>query len=451
MSICTSREKVILNKSLMWVAIKWFQSGLRRFLLTFWYANIAFIFKKTPVAEVYLSLSDPYSFMLVQVLPLLASRFKIEFKLFLVYGNLEDTASDLSLWNKWSFKDANYIAAQYDLLPVNNIPNQQSLLTGQEMWQFNGKNLEDAIKIFKCTWYDEFSEHFRPSIPAINNQIKNQQRQVDKGHYLPATIFFYGEWYWGLDRLSHLEGRLIKLGKGCVDNELYFIKNRLNFDANVADSFVANSSFKNNLEQSKECIKNSDKTGIDVFVSLRSPYSYLGFIQAQQLSQYYQIPLNIKPVLPMLMRGLAIPKYKQRHIFIDALREAKSKNIPLNTFSDPLGRGVVNCYKLFAYAKQRDLAVAYMKSIFEAVYIYGIDLAVTSNLEILCRQVGFDYQDALIYNEEHDWQDWADENQQSLAEMEFWGVPCFRFEESTCWGQDRLWLIEQAVLMKGKT
>ncbi|NQY64434.1 MAG: DsbA family protein [Alteromonadaceae bacterium] len=443
----------------MWLVIKWFQSGLRRYLRTFWYANIALRFKKTPVAEVYLSLSDPYSFMLVQVLPLLACRFKIEFKLFLVYGDLSDTAGNISLWNKWAFKDANHLAAQYDLLPVKNIPSQQSLLTGQQMWQFRDNNIEDAINIFRCTWYEEFPEHFRPSTPVMNHQIKNQQRQVAKGHYLAATIYFFGEWYWGIDRLSHLERKLIKLGKGSVENQIYFEKNIPDFYANVVgtaesvsvdDTFVDNSTDSTNLEPSVKSIKTTDQTSIDVFVSLRSPYSYLGFIQAQKLSQYYQIPLNIKPVLPMMMRGLSVPKPKQRYIFIDALREAQNKNIPFNNFSDPLGQGVVNCYKLFAYARQKNLAEAYMKSMFEAVYVHGIDLAIKANVEIICRQVGFDYQDAVIFNEEYNWQSWVNEYQKSLAEMGFWGVPCFRFEESVCWGQDRLWLIEQALLNKGK-
>ena len=29
--------------------------------------------------------------------------------------------------------------------------------------------------------------------------------------------------------------------------------------------------------------------------------------------------------------------------------------------------------------------------------------------------------------------------------MGYWGVPCFVYEDSNCWGQDRLWQIEQAI------
>ena len=32
------------------------------------------------------------------------------------------------------------------------------------------------------------------------------------GHYLGATFYYGGEWYWGIDRLHHLERRLQTLG-----------------------------------------------------------------------------------------------------------------------------------------------------------------------------------------------------------------------------------------------
>ncbi|MEI7837638.1 MAG: class II fructose-bisphosphate aldolase, partial [Planctomycetota bacterium] len=34
----------------------------------------------------------------------------------------------------------------------------------------------------------------------------------DLGHYLGAMLFYGGQWYWGIDRLHHLERRLQDLG-----------------------------------------------------------------------------------------------------------------------------------------------------------------------------------------------------------------------------------------------
>ena len=39
-----------------------------------------------------------------------------------------------------------------------------------------------------------------------------------------------------------------------------------------------------------------------------------------------------------------------------------------------------------------------------------------------------------------------DANQQQIEQLGFWGVPCFTFQNVACWGQDRLFLIEQAIL-----
>ena len=127
--------------------IKWLQSDIRRTLLAFWQTTFGLPLKKTPIAEVYLSLSDPYSFILVQVLPQLEQRFNIKFKLFFVYSNLSQTSSDVDLWRIWAFKDAVSLAIQYDLLAPVRKPSQQMLLTGQQTWQMKDKTLKNAFDI----------------------------------------------------------------------------------------------------------------------------------------------------------------------------------------------------------------------------------------------------------------------------------------------------------------
>lgn len=39
----------------------------------------------------------------------------------------------------------------------------------------------------------------------------------------------------------------------------------------------------------------------------------------------------------------------------------------------------------------------------------------------------------------------AEANRRELLSLGLWGVPSFRFGETAAWGQDRLWVIENAI------
>ena len=72
------------------------------------------------------------------------------------------------------------------------------------------------------------------------------------GHYLGATLYYGGEWYWGVDRLYHLEQRLQALGLRREGAQSPMFPPSADLAAPVP---VANPS------------------PIDFFFSLRSPYS----------------------------------------------------------------------------------------------------------------------------------------------------------------------------------
>ncbi len=369
--------------------------------------------------------------MLIQVLPELEQRFNIQFKLFLVYESVPGVTIDPKLMRSWAIKDANFIAQQYQLKQITEQPTEESLFTGQQMWQLRPKTLENAWQLFQQTWGNEFDDYYHASTPVINYQIKNLMRLVKQGHYLPASIFIAGQWFVGIDRLEHLEKRLSAFGllKGKSDsiyqrNQLSFIKQPIQ---NVS-------------------LKNIEKNTLEAFVSLRSPYSYIGLLQAEKLSLHYNIPLKIKLLLPMVMRGLTITENKQRYVVFDASREAKKLDIPFNGIADPLGQGIINVFQIFSYAEQQGKGLAFIKAAFRTIYVDGLDLAQDSVIRSLCQQHDLSYEKALTYNNEHDWQQWSDNNQSTIDSLGLWGAPCFRFKEVSCWGQDRLVQIEQAII-----
>ncbi|MEH6384582.1 MAG: DsbA family protein [Colwellia sp.] len=407
------------------------RSDKRAWLLKLRYFTVPNMFRKTPVAEVYLALNDPYSFMLIQVLPELEKRFNIQFKLFLVYESVPGVTIDPKLMRTWAIKDANFIADQYQLKKITQQPTQESLFTGQQMWQLRPKTLDNAWQLFQETWFNEFDYYYHASTPVINYQIKNLMRLVKKGHYLPSSIFIAGQWYVGIDRLEHLEKRLADFGLAKDNSTAVYQKNKLVFAEQSTKEIITDNAGNHTLE---------------VFISLRSPYSYIGLLQAEKLSQHYNIPLKIKPLLPLVMRGLTITENKERYAVFDASREAKKLNIPFTGITDPLGQGIFNAFQIFSYAEQQNKDLVFIKSAFNAIYVDGLDLSHKSVIESLCQQHALNYDEALAYNNEHDWQQWSDFNQSTIDSMGLWGAPCFRFQNVACWGQDRLAQIEQAII-----
>ncbi len=415
--------------------IKWLHSQIRQKLIAFRYFSFARFFRQQPKAEVYLALNDPHSFMLVQMLVRLQVRYDIKFTVFFIWGALPGVTISPALHRRWAIADANLIAQQYQLINITKSPSLLQLSTGQQEWQLYGNSIENAERVFLKTWCNEFKTYFQTSTPTITHQVKNQARLEDKGHYSAATIYFAGDWFAGVDRLYHFEQALSEFGLlSDISNEI------------AADNLIYQSqiSVKTNNIKAISTV-NIASSKLEIFLSLRSPYSYLGFVQALALAQRYQLELVIKPVLPLLMRGASIPIAKQKYIYLDALREAKKLGIEFNGFVDPLGAGVINCYRMFAWAEKQGKGAEYMLACFRAVYVENIDLSVADNIERILNDLTLDFQQAQAYQAEHDWQQWADSNQRELTALEFWGVPCFKMNNSSYWGQDRLQYLEKEI------
>ncbi|GLX77948.1 2-hydroxychromene-2-carboxylate isomerase [Thalassotalea insulae] len=397
---------------------------LRHYYLAKWFGY-------SPKVEVYLALQDPYSFMLVQVLADLAERYRVQFKLYLVYQAVPGVTIAPGLMQQWALKDANFIASQYQLTQVKAYPNAKALLTGQQLWQLSSQNIETAVNIFHQTWFDQYDSYYSTSTPVINFQVKNLHRLVAKGHYLPGALLFAGEWFLGVDRLSFFEDKLLALGLNYGKPERKYLANQLQF-ITAEDSPQSDGA-------------HSDNGVIEAYISLRSPYSYLGFVKAKKMAAHYQLLLVVKPVLPLMMRGFDVSHNKQKYLYLDAYREAQQADIDFRGFVDPLGKGIIDCYQLVSYADSQGKAIDYIEQVFQAIYVDGLDVANPDVIKEVCRRLGLNYQHAMRYNEQHDWQQWVDNNQVELEKMGFWGVPCFKYRDISCWGQDRLVQIEQAI------
>lgn len=413
--------------------------GLKTFRRTIWQVRQS-LTAGQPLVDVWLRADDPYSYLLVQVLPQLQQRFLVNWRFRVIATLQDDMYPEPQMWQKNSIQDVALLAGLYQLQAPEREPlsiAQVEVATGRLLQlQQQAVDWSAVRQVFDDLWQGQS----QPAEPLSAEQqtllATNEQQLVQEGHYLSATLKFQGEWYWGLDRLVHLEQRLnqLKLNQGSAI---------LQFDKTYANFCRSYEEVEPRSQQHQQA------QPLVLYFSARSPYSYLGLERVAQLAQHYQIPLQVKPLLPMLMRGLSVPRAKTFYIFGDIKREADKLSLPYGFVADPLGVGVERCYALFEYAENEGKAVEYLLSFARAVNAEGIMAETDQGLKLIVERAGLSWDKAAAILARDDWQtawsDWAEANRVEMIEQGQWGVPSIRYGELTVWGQDRIEFIEQAI------
>ena len=76
-----------------------------------------------------------------------------------------------------------------------------------------GRFEADGPKISNALWHDEaMGFNLAPSAETARALQEGTNLRNEWGHYFGAMFWFEGEFYWGVDRMYHLEERLIGLG-----------------------------------------------------------------------------------------------------------------------------------------------------------------------------------------------------------------------------------------------
>ena len=244
------------------------------------------------------------------------------------------------------------------------------------------------------------------------------------GHYLGATFLYAGEWYWGIDRLHHLEQRLQALGaqRPGVQGALF----------PPATDWAAP-------------VQVPHPQAIDFFVSLRSPYSAIVAPRVYALARHAGVPVRLRYVLPMVMRGLPVPPEKRRYISLDAAREAHLRGIAFGRLNDPVGRPTERGLALLPLAQRSGREEAYLLSFMRGVWAEGIDAGSDRGLRTIAERAGLGWEDARAALRDEGWRKVAEANREALFALGLWGVPSFRVGDVAVWGQDRLWAVQDAL------
>lgn len=242
------------------------------------------------------------------------------------------------------------------------------------------------------------------------------------GHYLGSTSYFEGEFYWGVDRLHYLEDRL----RAEDGEEAPRLAPRLDPGPYPPDPPVV-----------------AQPPRLDCYLSFRSPYSLVAAERVGALANAYGARLNLKFVLPMVMRGLPVPRAKQIYITLDTKREAARHGVGFGTIHDPVGpgveRGLAVLHHVMPTGKGLDFAIAFLR----AAFADGVDMTGDAALIRVAAGAGISEGEVREGLADPGWRAVAEANRADLFALGLWGVPSFQVDDRPgWWGQDRLWMIE---------
>ena len=383
---------------------------------------------------------DPYSALAASVLPRLLARYQIALVPHVVGVPPDSAAPERDKLVAYSRRDAAQLARHWGLDFVDGGSQPGVQATHQALCLLvaaiqAGRFAQLAGPLSQALWTDpaalaraDWPGGPLAPVPAadadahVNDADGLRQRL---GHYLGATFFYEGEWYWGMDRLHHLEQRLQALGAqrdGATG--LLFAP-----DADLAAPMPA-----------------SPAAPIDFFLSLRSPYTAIVTPRVFQLGRLTGAPVRLRYVLPMVMRGLPVPREKRMYISLDAAREAFVRKIPFGRLNDPLGKPTERGMALIPLAARLGQGQAYVASFMRGVWSEGIDAGSDRGLRRITERAGLPWDAAQAALQDESWRAVAETNRAEMFSLGLWGVPSFRVGDVSTWGQDRLWVVQEALV-----
>ena len=391
---------------------------------------------KAPVVHYFHQVDDPHSHLAVQKLDQLRQQYALPFITHLVSASADDFKGSVEHFQHWIQQDATAIATGHDTtLNIADTPTPD---------QVHSANLRLSAHIntesFAAEAYAVGTELWANAVDvsgvdseraaATATALKNGNAiQAKLGHYAGAMFYFEGEWFWGVNRLHLLEQRLIDEGFAS-----------------------ANAALCAPLPTARDTSGlNAAHITLEYFPSLRSPYTAVGHNRVLELIQRSGITVKLRPVMPMLMRGVPAPQAKQRSIITDAAREGRFYGAPLDKIVDPFGDPVKAAFDLYAGADALGQGMDFVTAYLSAAWQRGVDITTTAGLQQVADEAGINWQAMVDAAAKVDWQTLLDANLQELTDAALWGVPSFRVsggnnpEPFICWGQDRIWRVEEEI------
>jgi 2-hydroxychromene-2-carboxylate isomerase len=186
-------------------------------------------------------------------------------------------------------------------------------------------------------------------------------------------------------------------------------------------------------------------TQLDFFFSFRSPYSYLAAPRAFALADRYDAEVRYRGVIPMAMRGQAVPRAKRLHTLRDVKREATRLGMPFGRIHDPLGQGALRCLLVAEHAVDEGRERAFVLEASAGIWARAAEVARDAPLREICERAGLAWEACRAALEDPALRARVDESTAALAALDHWGVPVFVLDGELFWGQDRIEDLELAL------
>ncbi len=383
--------------------------------------------------EFYWSANCPYSYLMAQQLSRLArASGVVPIVRPMGMGSAEVNPS-LKLRKQHGPRDCAALAEFYDVdFPSAWTIPDPALVESAKRIVSRALSLEACIEVGQALWRNDeaglsaLSAKFGEASAAEARELErvNAKRQRSAGHYHPATIRYFGEWFEGPTRTELVARRME--AKGHKTTAPWSRRPLSSAATSLPPSF-------------------------EMWFSFRSPYSYLAAARIQAWREAGEtFELKFRPVLPMVMRCLPVPRVKKMHLVKDAAREARRLGIPFGRIADPVGAGAQRCLALCAAVTtdeaSTERAFDFAVAASTGIWSQGIDVATDAGLIELADRAGISRDEVMSALENLSAGALlAESNRDLMSEAGVWGVPCFRAGDFVTWGQDRLQLLRPKI------
>ncbi|CAN5714873.1 DsbA family protein [soil metagenome] len=383
--------------------------------------------------DYYFDIADPWSYLGAQILDRLVTAYGLDFTFTVVTPPATDVNAQPLLRTSYSLRDTLELVEYWNLdfpgkkdpdsnmvesicgVLIRDRPPREQLTCALELGNALWCNDKKGLVALQGKWGTESQGSIKPILNTKYGELRKA------GHYQGAMFQYGGNWYWGIDRLMHLEEALASaLGRPAA----HVVQPRPERDRGPR------------LLSKKPLV-------CDMWFSFRSPYSYLALQLIEDVLAPYDVPLQLKPVAPMVTRGIPLPTVKKMYIVRDVKREADRLGIPFGDICDPLGVATDNCIAIQHWANGRgiDDALAFAKSATKGSWSEARDLASYVDLRFVVERAGLPWDEAKAALSDPAGAKMAIDNAAELDGAGMWGVPSYRVGDYAAWGQDRLPLL----------
>lgn len=392
---------------------------------------------------------DPYSHLAVQTLPRLRERYRVRFAPHLVPEQGAAFAGDPERYPRWALADAADVAPFYGLSFPRDaaLPGADALMAANQilMEQLGSEGFaQTAAEVGDALWRGAGQNAPGGSAEAVREALRQGEALRRRlGHYRGGMFHFEGEWYWGVDRLCRLEERLLAEGFSRAPDAPLCVPPPAAQDAARLLRADASAGRPTGEALGEVCL--------EFYVSLRSPYTAISFRRTLDLAADLGIKVALKPVMPMMMRGVPAPAAKGIYIMSDVCREAEATGQRFGRMVDPFGEPVRQAFSLYPWARESGRAAEYLQSYLDAAFADGIDIASQRGLRRVVERAGLAWSQAQAWLGKDGWQQELERNLADMNALGLWGVPSYSVSGGakpgrfSCWGQDRLWRVEAEI------